>query len=194
MAIFHLHAKTGSREGGQSARAKMDYLTRGGKYSRGSDEVLHIESGNMPAWALKGRSPRLRAAGATYWKTADLYERENGRLYKHLQLALPHELTHAARLDLLRDFVREIAQADDGPLPFTLTMHKGRKKNVHGDVMLSERINDQIPRDPSLWFRRAAASPKKGKLVDPAKGGAKKTEALKSKERLVNARGPKRPH
>ena len=48
MAIYHLTAKTGSRSGGQSARAKADYIQREGKYARDMDEVLHAESGHMP--------------------------------------------------------------------------------------------------------------------------------------------------
>ena len=49
MAIFHLTAKTGSRGGGQSAKAKADYIQREGKYARDKDEVLHTQSGNMPS-------------------------------------------------------------------------------------------------------------------------------------------------
>ncbi|MBJ4464386.1 relaxation protein, partial [Salmonella enterica subsp. enterica serovar Derby] len=48
MAIYHLTAKTGSRSGGQSAKAKADYIQREGKYARDMDEVLHAESGHMP--------------------------------------------------------------------------------------------------------------------------------------------------
>ena len=45
MAIFHLTVKTGSRLGGQSARAKADYIEREGKYERQDDELAHRESG-----------------------------------------------------------------------------------------------------------------------------------------------------
>ena len=51
MAIFHLTVKTGSRLGGQSARAKADYIEREGKYERQDDELAHRESENMPEWA-----------------------------------------------------------------------------------------------------------------------------------------------
>ena len=51
MAIYHLTAKTGSRNGGQSAKAKADYIQREGRYSRDRDEVLHSQSGHLPDWS-----------------------------------------------------------------------------------------------------------------------------------------------
>ncbi|BDN90452.1 hypothetical protein KAM471c_42670 (plasmid) [Aeromonas caviae] len=54
MAIFHLAAKTGSRGGGQSAKAKADYIQREGKYARDKDEVLHTQA------IMGGRSRRGR--------------------------------------------------------------------------------------------------------------------------------------
>lgn len=61
MAIYHLTAKTGSRSGGQSARAKADYIQREGKYARDMDEVLHAESGHMPEFVERP---------ADYWDAA----------------------------------------------------------------------------------------------------------------------------
>ena len=71
MAIFHLTVKPGSRLGGQSARAKADYIEREGKYERQDDELAHREAENMPEWAKE--DPR------SYWEAADLHERVNGR-------------------------------------------------------------------------------------------------------------------
>lgn len=189
MAIFHLHASTGSRQGGQSARAKIDYLSRGGRYAEDGDEVLHLESGNMPAWGVQGRSDRAHRAAAAYWHAADRHERINGRLYKHLQLGLPHELSLDAQIRLLRDFARDRASEgiDGGVLPFTFTIHRGKGKNLHGDVVLSERINDGHTRTPVTWFRRAAASPK-GRAIDPAAGGARKSGVLKQESWLLQTR------
>ena len=41
----------GSRSGGQSARAKADYIERAGRYEQDREELEHRESGNMPKWA-----------------------------------------------------------------------------------------------------------------------------------------------
>ena len=69
MAIFHLTVKTGSRLGGQSARAKADYIEREGKYERQDDELAHRESENMPEWAEDDRAPigkrRTSMSGST---------------------------------------------------------------------------------------------------------------------------------
>jgi hypothetical protein len=70
----------GSRSSGQSAAAKFAYICREGRYADGKktrvdkEELVHTESGNMPAWADK--NPAL------YWQSADLYERANGRLFQ----------------------------------------------------------------------------------------------------------------
>ena len=70
MAIYHLNVKTGTRIGGQSARAKSDYIGRDGKYKADGEELEYKESGNMPEWAED--DPRQ------YWAAADEHERANG--------------------------------------------------------------------------------------------------------------------
>ncbi|HZW13912.1 MAG TPA: MobA/MobL family protein [Noviherbaspirillum sp.] len=189
MAIFHLYATTGTRAGGQSARAKIDYLSRGGKYARDGDEVLHTESGHMPGWGVRGRSERARKAATAYWRAADTHERINGRLYKHLQLGLPHELSLDAQIQLVRAFAHNRASdgIEGGSLPYTFTLHRGKGKNIQADILLSERINDGHARTAATWFKRAAASPK-GRPLDPTTGGARKTDLLKSEEWLLETR------
>ena len=44
---------------------------------------MYTESGHMPGWA------DADAGGVAYWDAADLYERNNGRLYKSVEIALP---------------------------------------------------------------------------------------------------------
>ena len=67
MAVFHLKASFGSRAGGQSARAKSDYIEREGRYEKDREELEHKEHGNMPEWAeedpalLLGGGGRARA-------------------------------------------------------------------------------------------------------------------------------------
>ena len=69
----HVNVKTGSCGTGQSAAAKYDYISRAGKYGAAcQDEVVHVESGCMPAFASS--DARL------YWAAADSHERSNGRL------------------------------------------------------------------------------------------------------------------
>lgn len=108
MAIYHLTAKTGSRNGGQSAKAKADYIQREGRYSRDRAEVLHTQSGHLPEWAERP---------ADYWDAADLYERANGRLFKEVEFALPVELTLDQQRELVDEFARHLTEGER--LPYT---------------------------------------------------------------------------
>lgn len=132
----------------------------------------------MPPWA-----GRQRHAPA-YWAAADAHERANGRLCKTIEFALPRELDPRERLLLAHEYVRAVARTDsDEPLPCTFAIHAGGGVNPHVHVMISERVNDGTPRDPRLWFSRAAT---KGK--DAASGGARKTEDLKPTDWLERVR------
>ena len=175
----HCNVKTGSRASGQSAAAKYDYISRDGKYAQaGRKEVVHLESGCMPAFASS--DARL------YWSAADSHERSNGRLFRSLTAALPNTLDASARLELSRRFA---AQVTGGELPYTLALHAGRSKkagvddNPHLHLVFSERVNDGLERGAEQWFRRA--SPKKG---DPSSGGARKTDRTKPRSWLEETR------
>ena len=175
----HVNVKTGSRSAGQSAAAKYDYISRAGKYEAAcQDEVVHLESGSMPAFA--SLDARL------YWLAADRHERSNGRLFRSLTAALPNSLDAADRLDLARSFA---AHVTGGELPYTLALHAGLSKkagvadNPHLHLVFSERVNDGVARAAEQWFRRAA--PKGG---DPATGGARKSERTKPKVWLEETR------
>ena len=175
----HVNVSTGSRGTGQSAAAKYDYISRAGKYEAAcQDEVVHLESGSMPAFASS--DARL------YWAAADMHERSNGRLFRSLTAALPNSLDSADRLDLARSFAAHVTA---GELPYTLAVHAGESKkegvadNPHLHLVFSERVNDGVARGAEQWFRRAA--PKKG---DPASGGARKTERTKPRAWLEETR------
>ena len=171
-AIFHLHARTGSRSKGQSARAAAAYIQRAGEYHRDqADELLYTESGHMPAWAA--------AEPTTYWDAADLHERANGRLFKRVEVALPLALTEAEQRALAVGFAHHLT--DGEALPYTLAIHAGNGTNPHCHLLISERTNDGLERAPEQWFRRYNAAA-------PEQGGARKTEALKPKAWLEEAR------
>ena len=167
MAIFHLNVSHGSRQGGQSAVAKLAYVLREGKYARGRDHLVAAGSGNLPDWC-DGDAARLFAA-------ADRYERANGRLYVEVEGALPIELDDGQHVELVEAFMTGLAS---GGLPYAYGIHAGRPPaagaagNPHFHALLSERINDGIPRNPQRWFRRANSR-------DPVAGGAAKDRSLK---------------
>lgn len=158
MAIYHLHVKTGSRSKGQSAKAKSDYITRSGKYSRDSDEVMFSRSGNMPSWVDQPDD---------YWKAADTYERKNGTLYREIEFSLPVELSLDQQRELATGFAEMLTRNQQ--LPFTFAIHGGKGHNPHCHLMISEKIGDGIDRSPQLWFKRHNSK-------KPEKGGAKKAD------------------
>ena len=160
MAVYHLKVSVGSRSGGQSARAKSDYIEREGRYEKDREELEHRESENMPEWAKD--DPR------SYWEAADEYERANGRLYREVQFALPKELNEGQRRELASGFAKRLT--DGERLPYTLAVHRGEGENPHAHLMFSERANDGIKRPAEQWFKRYNRS-------DSEKGGARKSRA-----------------
>ncbi len=175
----HLNVKTGARATGQSAAAKYDYISRDGRYARAcQDEVVHVESGSMPAFASSD--------ARVYWAAADSHERSNGRLFRSLTAALPNSLDLARRLELARSFAAHVTA---GQMPYTLAVHAGLSKeagtadNPHLHLVFSERVNDGVERAAEQWFRRAAPAGR-----DPASGGARKSERTKPREWLEETR------
>jgi hypothetical protein len=178
MAIYHLTVKIGSKDKGHSAKNKCSYISRTDEYAKKSDECAYSASGNMPKWP----KTNPQKDPAHYWQAADSYERENGRLFREVEFALPRELTLEQQKALCHAFADKLATLKDGNLPFTFAIHTDKEnKNPHCHLMLSERVNDGIPRNASTWFKRA--NPK-----DPKKGGAEKTQELNGKKWLEPTR------
>lgn len=130
----------------------------------------------MPEWAQKNPTD--------YWEAADRYERQNGRLYKEVEVSLPRELPEQGRLELARDFAERLTREEN--LPYTLALHEGRGErgqdhNPHAHLMISERVNDGIARNDEQWFKRFNRE-------EPERGGAEKTLNLRSKEWLEETR------
>ena len=181
MAIYHLHLSYGSRGRGHIAANKMDYLACRAKYDKGEKDVTHIEHCYMPRFARN--DPFL------YWKSADLYERSNGRLFYEVQVALPSELTQQEQIALARDFSQRLTAPER--LPHTLIVRRGlyddrgRKldtpANPHARLVFSDRGNDGIDRPAAQWFMRAQTS-------RPAAGGAAKSRKTKNRAWLFEVR------
>ena len=173
MAVFHLKASLGSRAGGQSARAKSDYIEREGRYEKDGEELEHKENENMPEWA--------RDDPEKYWEAADEHERANGRLYSEVQFALPKELNEDERREAASSFAERLTGGER--LSYTLAIHRGgaNGENPHAHLMFSERGNDGIERNGEQWFKRHNAKA-------PEKGGARKSRAAKAGDWLEKTR------
>ena len=174
---YHLSFRSGSRSRGSCARAAHDYITRREDYdSPDRDEAVHTESGHMPDWAEED--------ARVYWDSADLYERANGRLYISADFALPLGLDADDQSVLASAFAHDLT--DEEQLPYTLAIHSGRdadgrEHNPHAHLMISERQNDGIDRDPDEWFRRANSA-------DPERGGAPKSRTFHGGDWMEHAR------
>ena len=146
---------------------------------RHEDEIVFKGSGHMPKW------PKVNPQDNDqhYWDACDKYERANGRLARTFIVALPRDMTDEQRYELARTFMADLSHDNAGqPLPFSFAIHQDKDNhNPHMHAMISERVNDGIPRNASTWFKRA--NPK-----DPKSGGAYKTEDLKAKAWLYGAR------
>lgn len=174
---IHLSFRSGSRAGGASAAAAFAYITRTEEFAeRDLDEALYTDSGNMPEWT--------KEKPEDYWDAADLYERANGRLYLSADFALPRGLALDEQIEMAEAFVGELTEEE--ALPYTLAIHAGRDEegqehNPHAHVLISERMNDGIPRAREQWFRRANRD-------EPARGGAPKSRSFHGRPWMERAR------
>lgn len=145
MAIYHLRATMISRSTGRSATAaaayrsgeriedhrtglSFDYRARGGV-----DHVEILAPSNAPEWVQD------RAA---LWNAVEAAEtRKNSQVAREIRVALPAELTHAQRVELVRDFVE--AQFVDRGMVADIALHApghaGDDRNYHAHILLTTR-------------------------------------------------------
>lgn len=165
-ASAQAHAQYIAREGRyanrneERAQSHAEYLAREGKHQGRARELEETWSGNMPAWA---KTP------AEFWAAADLYERQNGRVYTEVVIALPRELSREGRGEVVREFIeREIGDR----FSYTVAIHNPKAldggEQPHAHVMFSIRERDGIERPKEFYFRRANPN-------SPERGGAKKS-------------------
>ena len=139
MALYHLHRSYCSRDGGQSALAKLGYVLREGKYGRGRDDLEEREWGHLPEWS---------AGPFPLFASADQYERSNARLYIELECALPAELDLEQCIALARELADAVAASG---LPYVWAIHAGRPvapgepRNRHLHLTLSRAHQRRPP-------------------------------------------------
>jgi hypothetical protein len=174
---YHVSFRSGSRGTGACARSAYGYIARELEFDEPElDPAVHVESGHLPAWA--------HDEACAYWDAADLYERENGRLFLAGDFALPRDLELDEQIELARGFVHELT--DPEQLPYTFSIHAGEDRdghehNPHVHVMVSERKNDGLERSREQWFRRANRE-------HPERGGAPKSRTFHGRAWVEHAR------
>lgn len=146
MAIYHLSMKPIARSGGRSAVASAAYRASQ-KLTNERDGLTHdftrrggvehseivIQEGSKAEWA-KDRS--------TLWNMAEAAEkRKDARVAREIEIALPHELTAAQRLELTREFSQGLADRYGIAVDFAIHSPHGATdvRNHHAHIMLTTR-------------------------------------------------------
>lgn len=148
MAIYHLCATMISRSQGRSATAAsayrvaeriedrrtglvFDYAARGGV-----DHTEILAPDHAPDW-VRDRSE--------LWNRVEESEtRKNSQVAREVRVALPDELTHAQRVELVRDYAQ--AQFVDRGMVADIALHApgrtGDERNHHAHILLTTREVD----------------------------------------------------
>ena len=145
MAIYHLNAKIISRSNGKSATSAaayragekiydertgltFDYTRKRGVYAT---EILAPE--NAPNWV---------GDRAQLWNAAELIEKRcNSRTAREFDIALPVELTHPQKQELVRGFATE--NFVNKGLVADIAFHDINSHNPHVHIMITTRAVDE---------------------------------------------------
>lgn len=165
MATYHLSMRNGKSAG---AVSNYQYNMGLGKYTYKAQEVKHTIN-HIPSWA---NSPE------EFWEKYMLEERVNSS-YKKIELSLQDELSLEENIKLLNEFLKK--NIGDGYY-HSVAIHevsssKENVKNIHAHIMICKRLEDNLERKDSQFFRRYNSSNPElgGALVDNAYWGKKQT-------------------
>ena len=145
MAIYHLRATMISRSAGRSATAAAAYrsashiedhrtgLSFDYRARSGVDHVEILAPADAPGWAQD------RAA---LWNAVEAAEtRKNSQVAREIRVALPAELDHGQRVELVRDFCQR--QFVDRGMVADIALHapgrEGDDRNHHAHILLTTR-------------------------------------------------------
>ena len=145
MADYRLSAQVISRGKGQSSIASAAYRSASRLLDERTGEIHNYDrkAGVTHAEVMTPEgTPDWMHDRAQLWNAVEAVERrKDAQLAREVQLSLPHELTDAQRLDLVRGFVQE--QFVDRGMIADVAIHapseKGDQRNHHAHVMLTMR-------------------------------------------------------
>lgn len=145
MAIYHLRVTMISRSVGRSATAAAAYrvgeriedhrtgLTFDYRARGGVDHVETLAPANAPAWVQD------RAA---LWNAVEAAEtRKNSQVAREIRVALPAELDHRQRVELVRDFCQRqfVARGMVADIALHAPGREGDDRNHHAHILLTTR-------------------------------------------------------
>jgi hypothetical protein len=152
VAIYHLNMKTfGRNSGHHGSRATSGAAYRAGERIRdertgavydhsGRQDVMHKEI-VLPA-QVAGVGAQLDWARnrSALWNAAEHSEsRSNARVAREYTVALPHELAHVQRLDLVRAFAQDLADRYQNAVDFVIHAPRGDARNYHAHLLTTTR-------------------------------------------------------
>lgn len=145
MAIYHLRATMISRSAGRSATAAAAY--------RSAERILDQRTGLSFDYRARhgvehveilapARSPEWVQDRTALWNAVEAAEtRKNSQLAREVRVALPAELSHAQRVELVRDFCQR-SFVDCGMVA-DIALHapgrEGDERNHHAHILLTTR-------------------------------------------------------
>ena len=145
MAIYHLNAKIISRSNGQSATEAAAYRAAEKIYDQRTDETFNYtrKKGVYSTEILTpNNAPDWMADRSKLWNAAELFEkRSNSRTAREFDIALPTELTHPQKQDLVRNFAQD--NFVDKGLVADLAFHEIDTHNPHVHIMITTRTVDE---------------------------------------------------
>jgi ATP-dependent exoDNAse (exonuclease V) alpha subunit len=154
VAIYHLSVKPITRASGRSATAAAAYRSAERITDHTSGEVFDYTRKRgvdhreivLPTAAAK-RDINWARDREQLWNAAERAEnRTNSRVAREYEIALPHELNKAARLELVRTFAHELADRYGVGVDFSI--HKphraGDERNHHAHVLTTTRMVEAI--------------------------------------------------
>lgn len=145
MAIYHLRATMISRSAGRSATAAAAYrvgeriedhrtgLTFDYRARGGVDHVETLAPANAPAW-VQDRS--------ALWNAVEAAEtRKNSQVAREIRVALPAELDHGQRVELVREFCQRefVARGMVADIALHAPGREGDDRNHHAHILLTTR-------------------------------------------------------
>ena len=150
MAIYHLSVKPVSRGGGRSATAASAYRaaelvrdhTTGQTFDYSRKRGVEHAEIVLPTAAAK-RDINWARNREALWNAAERAEnRSNSRVAREYEVALPHELSKAQRLELVHSFAAEIANRHRVAVDFAIHAphREGDTRNHHAHVLATTRV------------------------------------------------------
>ena len=145
MAIYHLRATMISRSTGRSATAAAAYrtaeriedhrtgLTFDYRARGGVDHVETLAPANAPAWVQDREA---------LWNAVEAAEtRKNSQVAREIRVALPAELDHGQRVELVREFCQRefVARGMVADIAFHAPGREGDERNHHAHILLTTR-------------------------------------------------------